>query len=99
MHITDWGTLLNIQKNSPLGLLVLSPPKIVCNSVLSTTEAKNMYISIKNMYLETPMDRVEYMKIPVKLILQEFMDTYNLHDKIQNGFIYMQIKQEIYCFK
>ena len=42
------------------------------------------------------MNRFEHMKMPVKLILQEFMNMYNLHDKIHNSFVYMQIKQGMY---
>ena len=42
------------------------------------------------------MDRCENMKMLVKLIPQEFMDVYNLHDKMQNLWVYMQIKQKMY---
>ncbi len=48
------------------------------------------------MYLETPMNRFEYMKIPVKLIPQEFIDAYNLHNKIYKGFLYVEIRKGIY---
>ena len=48
------------------------------------------------MYLATPMDRFEYMKIPFELIVEEFQKTYNLHPLIKNGHIYMQIERGIY---
>ena len=42
------------------------------------------------------MERKEYMRIPVKLIPKEFMDEYNLHDKIHKGHIYYEICKGIY---
>ncbi len=39
--------------------------KILWNSVLSTLNAHFAGANIKNMYLETPLDRFEYMKMPI----------------------------------
>ena len=44
-----------------------------------------MTVDAGNFYLTTPMERKEYLRIPVALILQEFMDTYKLHEKVKNG--------------
>jgi hypothetical protein len=48
------------------------------------------------MYLATPMDRFEYMRIPVELIPEEFVLAYNLHQKVKNGHIFMQIEKGMY---
>ena len=50
-----------------------------------------MCIEIKNMYLATPMDHFEFMKIPIELIPDEFIQAYNLQPMIKKGYIYMQI--------
>ena len=42
--------------------------KNLLNSVISTLLAKFMTIDIKNMYLNTRLDRFEYMCIPVDLV-------------------------------
>ena len=55
-----------------------------------------MCADIKNMYLATPMDRFEYMRMPVDLIPDEFMEAYDLHGKVKNGFAYMQIERGMY---
>ena len=55
-----------------------------------------MCIGINNMYLATPMDRFEYLKMAVELIPAQFMKKYNLHSKIKNGFVYMQIEKGMY---
>ena len=53
-----------------------------------------------NFYLATPLDRPEYMRIPIELIPQEFIDAKNLADKIKMvngvGYIYMKIIRGIY---
>jgi len=36
------------------------------------------------------------MKIPIKLIPEEFMIKYNLYEKAKEGFIYMEITRGMY---
>ena len=43
-----------------------------------------------------PMDRYEYMRIKADLVPEEFKQLYNLHDKIHNGYIYMEIRHGCY---
>ena len=45
--------------------------KILLNSVLSTPNVRFMTIDLKDFYLETPMDRYEYMHIPLTMIPDE----------------------------
>ena len=39
-----------------------------------------MCIDIKNMYLATPMDRYEYMRMPINLIPKNIIQQYNLRE-------------------
>ena len=55
-----------------------------------------MCINIKNMYLATPMDWYEYMKMPIDLICAPIIAKYGLKEKCKNGFIYMQIEHGMY---
>ena len=61
------------------------------NSVISTPGSRYICADVKIFYLETPLDRYEYMRMPVKLIPQEFIDLYNLTPKVKNGYIYIEI--------
>ena len=70
--------------------------KILWNSVISTYRAKFACCNIKNMYLDTPLDRFEYMKMPINLIPDEVIEFYNLQPHIKNGFIYMEIRKGMY---
>jgi len=47
--------------------------KIHFNSIISTPGARHMTLDIKNFYLNTPLSRYEYMRIPVNIIPEEIM--------------------------
>jgi hypothetical protein len=64
--------------------------------VLSTPDAKYMTVDIKNFYLNTPLDRYEYMRVPLGLIPQHLIDQYDLTTKAKNGFVYCEIQKGIY---
>ena len=63
------------------------------NSTISTDGARFAVADIANMYLETPLDRYEYMRMPIELIPQEIIDHYDLLPKVKNGFVYMEIRR------
>ena len=48
------------------------------------------------MYLATPMDRFEYMKMPMNIIPLAFKQQYTLEEIAKNGFVYMQIEKGMY---
>jgi hypothetical protein len=74
----------------------LATAKILLNSVLSTPEAKFCAFDIKDFYLNTPMDRYEYMRIPVNQIPPEIFELYNLQDLVHNGYVYVEIRKGMY---
>eukprot|EP00804_Cyclotella_cryptica_P019534 CCRYP_014300-RA/>CCRYP_014300-RA protein AED:0.25 eAED:0.24 QI:0/0/0/0.8/0.25/0/5/0/514 len=60
-------------KTAPLELV-----KLMINSVLSRQGAKFCTFDISNFYLQTPLDRPEYIKIKITDIPQAFINEYNL---------------------
>ena len=97
VRITVGGNLINYPGELTTHRTAdLFTSKILWNSVLSTPNAKYACADIGDMYLQTPMDRYEYMRIKANLVPDEFKDLYNLHDKLYNGFIYMEIRRECY---
>ena len=48
--------------------------KLLLNSVVSTPNARFITADIKNFYLNTEMERPEYMKIQINLIPQEILE-------------------------
>ena len=55
--------------------------KILWNSILSTEVTKYTCIDIKNFYLGTPLNRYEYMHIPLDLFSEYTIQQYNLQNK------------------
>ena len=73
-------------------------PTVKChlNSTISTPNARYATIDISDFYLNTLMARPEYMRIPLKMIPQSIIDTYNLQPLIHNGYIYFQVDKGLY---
>ena len=78
-------------KTAPLELV-----KLMLNSVLSRRGAKFCTFDISNFYLQTPLDRPEYIKIKITDIPQEFINEYNLHHHVHNDWVYFEIRKGIY---
>jgi hypothetical protein len=70
--------------------------KILWNSVISTKDARCAGTDIKNMYLETPLDQFEYMKIPIALLPDNTIKHYQLQEKVCDGYIYVEICKGMY---
>ena len=71
--------------------------KLLLNSVLSRKGAKFVTFDIKNFYLQTPLDRPEYVRIKLSDIPLEFAEEYNLKDFVDaNGWVYFEIRNGVY---
>ena len=84
VRVTVGGNLLNVPGDLSTKTADFSTAKVLCNSVIPTDEERFVGIDIKNIYLQTPMEHPEYMKIPVQLIQQDFFDKYKLEKKVKN---------------
>ena len=45
----------------------------------------------KKIYLATPMEQAEYVRIKIEDIPQEFIEEYNLMPMVHNGWVYFEI--------
>ena len=96
VRITAGGNLINYPFELTTRTADITTSKIMWNSTISTRGARYMCADAGNFYLATPLDRPEYMRIPVELVPQEFIDANNLASKIKNGYVYMKIIRGIY---
>ena len=55
-----------------------------------------MYMDVKYVYLKNYMDRSEYIMAHISMISQEFVDKYNLKDKVHNGYTFARVTKGIY---
>ena len=96
VRITAGGNLIQYPGELTTRTLDLHRSKIMWNSTISTRGARYMTADPGNVYLATPMETKEYLRIPVTLIPQEFMDMYKLHEKVKNWYVYCEIVQGMY---
>ena len=73
----------------------MSDIKILLNSVVSDG-AQWMTIDIKDFYLNTPLDRPEFVRIPVRMIPAKIMAKYDLHKFVHSGSILFQVDKGMY---
>jgi hypothetical protein len=55
-----------------------------------------MGIDLKYFYLNTPMERYEYMRLSIAIIPDEIVQQYNLLPLVHNDYVYMEIWQGMY---
>ena len=96
VRLTAGGNLIKYPGELTTRTADLTTSKVIWNSVLSTKDAKFMGIDIKNFYLGTPLDRYEYMKLPMHLFPQHIIDQYRLKEHEKGGFVYVEIRRAIY---
>jgi hypothetical protein len=99
VRITVGGDRLPYEGNVSTKTADLTTIKCLFNSVVSTKNARFCVGDVKNFYLNTPMDRPEYMRIPIKYIPQEIIDEYNASKFIKDGYIYVEIVKGMYGLK
>jgi hypothetical protein len=74
----------------------LTTVKCLFNSVISTPNGKFMTADLKDFYLESELDEYEYARIPVSMLPAHILDLYNLHDKVDNDFVYAEVRKGMY---
>ena len=96
VRVTAGGNLIQYPFELTTRTADLLTSKVLWNSTISTKDARYMCIDIKNMYLATPMDRYEYMRMPMNLIAEDIKLQYSLYEKEKNGFVYIDIIRGMY---
>jgi hypothetical protein len=63
---------------------------------ISTPDARYICADVKNFYLNTLLERPEYMQLALTITPQEIISKYKLMNKEKNGKIYIQIDKGMY---
>ena len=84
--LTVGGNLINYPYELTTCTADLTTTKLMWNSTISTPGTRYACSDIVNMYLETPLDRPEYMRMAIILIPQAIIDQYDLMPKVLNGY-------------
>ncbi|KAL7479933.1 hypothetical protein ACHAW6_007838 [Cyclotella cf. meneghiniana] len=96
VRITVGGNLINYPGELTTRTADLVTSKIMWNSIVSTPNAKYVTADLKLFYLTAPMDRYEYMRMPLRIIPEHIIDQYDLRSKAKNGYVYIEIRRAMY---
>jgi len=96
VRITVGGNLIDYPFELTTRTADMVSSKILWNSVISAKDARFTGADIKNMYLKTPVDQYEYMKMPLTLFPADIIEYYKLMDKALDGYAYMEIGKGMY---
>jgi hypothetical protein len=73
--------------------------KILINSTLSIADAAIMKMDIKHYYVGTPLPRFECMKMLLSRFPEEIVRKYNLDALAVDGWVYIEIREDMYGLK
>ncbi len=96
-RITVGGNLICYPGDAGTNTALLELIKLMLNSVISRKGPWFACIDMKNLYLDTPMEDPEYVRIKITDIPEEFILEYGLAGKEDiNGWIYFEIRRGCY---
>ena len=95
-RLTVGGNLIDYPFEVATPTADLTTSKILFNSVISTPGAVFIIMDVKNFYLNTPMDRPEFMPLRLDLIPDEIITEYKLSDIAEDGWVYTIIEKGMY---
>ena len=67
-RLTVGGNLINFPGDVTTPTAYIITVKLIFNSLFSTKNDKFMFVDIVNYYLNNPMNRYDYMKLPLEII-------------------------------
>ena len=84
MRLTVGGDWIKYPYNISTPTVDMITVKLLFNLMISTESAKFMLVDIKIFYLNTPMQRFEYMQLRYNVIPKQLIEQYEL-DKIKTN--------------
>ena len=96
IRLTVGGNRINYPGDCGTPTADMITVKILLNSVISTVHAKFMTIDIKDFYLNTPMERPEYMQLTLSDIPSNIIEFYHLCDIAHDGYVFVRIQKSMY---
>lgn len=97
VRITVGGNRINYPYDCGTPTADMLLVKLLFNSIISTKNAKFMSLDIKDFYLNTPMERYEYMRIKITDIPDDIIKQHGLDKKVsKDGYVYVEIRRGMY---
>ena len=102
VRLTVGGDRLPYSDDTASPAATLLETKLLLNSTISQSAqgARFMTLDIKDFFLQTVMNRPEFMKIHSKYFLADIREKYKITSKIhKDGYVYCRIKRGMYGLK
>jgi hypothetical protein len=96
VRLTGGGDRINYPGEKATKNADLTTSKCLWNSTISTPGTRYMCTDVKNFYLNTLLERPEYMQLALTIIPQEIIYKYKLMGKERNGKVYIRIDKGTY---
>jgi hypothetical protein len=96
IRITAGGNLINHPGELTTRTADITTSKLHWNSVLSTQKAKYMCLDLKSFYLSAPLERYEYMRIPIGMFPTWTIKQYDLLTKVVRGYVYLEMRRAVW---
>lgn len=96
-RLTVGGNLIHYPDDVSTPTADITTAKVLFNSVISTPNARFLVADVKDFYLNTEMERYEYMKLPLTIFPDEICHQYQLTTLVHtDGYVYMEIRKGMY---
>jgi len=97
MRLTVGGDCINYPEYCGTATANLLTVKPLLYSVVSTPNERFMTLDIKNVYLNTPLKRFEYLRLKLGQIPADVIEQYALKEKVtSNGYVYIEVRKGMY---
>ena len=97
VRLTVGGNRVNYPGDCGTPTTNMCTVKLLLNNIISTPGEKIMSINIKDFHLNNPMPRYEYMRLKLEDLPEDFIEEYNLRDKVtKDGYVNVDIRKGMY---
>ena len=94
IRLTVGGNLINFPGDCGSPTAYMLTIKLLLNSTILTKGKKLMTIDISNFYLNTQMERPEYMRIKISDMPNNIIEQYKLNENLNpNGYVYVKTQK------
>ena len=96
-RLTMGGDKINVPMDCGTPTANLLTVKLLLNSVVSTPGAKFLGLDLKDFYLNTPMDRPEFLRMKIETFPEDVIAHYKLREKVdEKGFLFIRVERGMY---
>ena len=96
-RLTMGGDKINIPMDCGTPTASLLTVELLLNSIISTPGAKFLGLDLKDFYLNTPMERPEFLRMKIDTFPEDEIEHYKLREKVDaNGFLFIRVERGMY---